>query len=209
MHKINGLIMAGGKSLRIKELGEKPMILLHGQPLIDYVQKAMAEASLIKKTYVTISPHTNNTLEHLKKKIKDYPLQIIQTPGIDYVEDLRYAINNFKLSNVLICPADTPLLRGKLLDCVIKEFFRAGKPSLVTVVPIKLVLSLGLEPTTTMRINDSEMVPTGINVVKGEEMITGATLEEDYFKVNLKEFAVNINRKKDLEIAEKLLKDIQ
>lgn len=207
MPKINGLIMAGGKSLRIKELGEKPLILLHGQPLIDYVQKAMTEATLIKKIYVTVSPHTTNTLEYLNKKAKNHSFQIIQTSGIDYVEDLRYAINDFKLSNVLICPADTPLLRGELLDLVIKEFFRAGKPSLVTVVPIKLILSLGLEPTTTMRINDSEMVPTGINVIKGEEMITGATLEEEYFKVNLREFAVNINRKKELEIAEKLLKD--
>nr|MDO8079753.1 NTP transferase domain-containing protein [Candidatus Freyarchaeota archaeon] len=208
MHKINGLIMAGGKSSRIKELGEKPLILLHSQPLIDYVQKAMTEASLIKKIYVTISPHTNNTLEYLKK-IKNYPLQIIQTPGIDYVEDLRYAINNFKLSNVLICPTDTPLLRGELLDLVIKEFFRAGKPSLVTVVPLKLTLSLGLKPTTIMKINNTEMVPTGINVIRGEKMTTRETLEEDYYTVNLKEFAVNINSKKDLEIAEKLLKDNQ
>jgi adenosylcobinamide-phosphate guanylyltransferase len=207
MHKINGLIMAGGKNTRIKELGEKPLIPLHGKPLIEYVQKAMKEATLIKKTYITVSPHTTKTQEYLKEKIKNYPLQIIQTPGIDYVEDLRYAINNYKLSNVLICPADTPLLKGELLDLVIKEFFRAGKSSLVTVVPLKLTLSLGLKPTTIMKINNTETVPTGINVIKGEKMTTKTPLEETYFKVNLKEFAVNINTKKDLKIAQKLLKN--
>ncbi|MEM3586060.1 MAG: NTP transferase domain-containing protein [Candidatus Jordarchaeaceae archaeon] len=205
MHKINGLIMAGGKSTRIKELGEKPLIPLHGRPLIDYVQKAMMEATLIKKIYIAVSPHTTKTLEYLKEKTRNQPVQIIQTPGIDYVEDLRYAINNYKLSNVLVCPADTPLLRGEMLDQVIKKFFETGKPSLVTVVPFKLTLSLGLKPTTIMEINNTKMVPTGINVIKGEEMKNGTALQEEYFKVNIKEFAVNINTKKDLKTAEKLL----
>ncbi|MFB0560228.1 MAG: NTP transferase domain-containing protein [Candidatus Lokiarchaeia archaeon] len=207
MHKIDGLIMAGGRSLRIKKLGEKPMIPLLNRPLIDYVLKAMAEASLIEKIYVTVSKHTTDTKEYLEKKTKDYHFQVIQTPGIDYIEDLRYAVKKFKLSEVLVCPVDTPLLRGELLDLLVKEFFRIGKPSLVSVVPLKLILSLGLEPTIIMRIDDSEMVPSGVNVIKGDEMITGAILEEDYFKINLKEFAVNINTKKDLEIAEKILKN--
>ncbi len=205
MHKISGLIMAGGKSLRIKKLGEKPMILLHDRPLIDYVLKAMADATLIQKIYVTVSQHTENTNEYLNRKAKDHPLQIIQTPGTDYIEDLRYAVKKFNLSEILVCPVDTPLLRGELLDLLVKEFFRIGKPSLVSVVPLRLILSLGLEPTIVMRIDDLEMVPSGVNVIKGDELITGNVLEEDYFKINLKEFAVNINTKKDLEIAEKML----
>lgn len=207
MHKISGLIMAGGKSLRIKKLGEKPMILLHDRPLIDYVLKAMADATLIQKIYVTVSQHTENTNEYLNRKAKDHPLQIIQTPGTDYIEDLRYAVKKFNLSEILVCPVDTPLLRGELLDLLVKEFFRIGKPSLVSVVPLRLILSLGLEPTIVMRIDDLEMVPSGVNVIKGDELITGNVLEEDYFKINLKEFAVNINTKKDLEIAEKILKN--
>ncbi|MHA1210083.1 MAG: NTP transferase domain-containing protein [Candidatus Freyarchaeota archaeon] len=206
MHKISGLIMAGGRSLRIKELGEKPMIHLRGRPLIEYVLTAMTQASLIQRTYVTVSPHTPNTLRYLKEKVGEYRFRIIQTPGIDYVEDLRYAINYFRISEVLVCPADTPLLRGELLDLVAEEFFRVSKPSLVTVVPLQLVLSLGLEPTIIMKVNDLEVVPTGVNVIRGDEMITGRTLEEGYFIVDLKEFAVNINSKKDLETAEKILK---
>lgn len=209
MHKVNGLIMAGGRSLRIKELGEKPLILLQGRPLIDYILKAMAEATLIQRIFVTVSPHTTDTLEYLKEKVDDYTFQIIQTPGVDYIKDLRHAIKDFKLSEVLVCPVDTPLLKGELLDLVVKEFFRKGVSSLVTVVPLKLMSNLELEPTIIMRINDSEVVPSGVNVVRGEEMITGVTLEEAYFRVNLKEFAVNINSKKDLEVAEKILKDIQ
>ncbi|MEM2144267.1 MAG: NTP transferase domain-containing protein [Candidatus Jordarchaeaceae archaeon] len=167
MHKINGLIMAGGKNTRIKELGEKPLILLHGKPLIDYIQKAMTEATLIQKIYIAVSPHTTKTQEYLNKKTRNQPIQIIQTPGINYVEDLRYAINNYKLSNVLICPTDTPLLKGKLLDQVIKKFQKTDKPSLVTVVPLQLTLNLGLKPTTIMNINNKKMVPTGINAIKG------------------------------------------
>lgn len=209
MHKINGIIMAGGKSLRIKKLGEKPMIPLHDRPLIDYVLKAMAEATLIRKIYVTVSQHTKNTKEYLNRKVKDYSLQIVQTPGIDYIEDLRYTVKKCNLSEVLVCPVDTPLLRGDLLDLLVKEFFTIGKPSLVSVVPLQLILSLGLEPTIVMRIDDLEMVPSGVNVINGDELITGNVLEEDYFKINLKEFAININTKKDLETAEKILKNIR
>ncbi|MEM2136282.1 MAG: hypothetical protein QXG44_15620, partial [Candidatus Jordarchaeaceae archaeon] len=102
--------------------------------------------------------------------------------------------------------ADTPFLRGELLDLVVEEFFRVGKPSLVTVVPLEMVKSLGLEPTTVMKIDELDMVPTGVNVVKGEKLVTGATLEEGYFKVSRKEFAININSRRDLKIAEKILK---
>lgn len=207
MHKINALIMAGGKNTRIKELGEKPLIPLQGKPLIEYVQKAIKEATLIKKTYITVSPHTPQTQQYLKNKIKNYPHQIIQTPGTNYVEDLRYAINNYKLSNVLTCPADTPLIRGELLDQIIKKFYKTDKPSLVTVVPLKLTLNLGLKPTTIMKINNTKMVPTGINAIKGEKMIKETPLQEEYLKLNLKELALNINTKKDLKIAQKLIKN--
>lgn len=205
MLRIDGLIMAGGRSLRIKELGEKPMIRLNGRPLIDYVLKAMSDSKLIKSIHVAVSSHTKNTTDYLKR-VKKYHFQIVQTPGAGYIEDLRYAINLSGMSDVLVCPADTPFLRGELLDLVVEEFFRVGKPSLVTVVPLEMVKSLGLEPTTIMKIDELDMVPTGVNVVKGEKLVTGATLEEGYFKVSRKEFAININSRRDLKIAEKILK---
>ncbi|MEM1658009.1 MAG: NTP transferase domain-containing protein [Candidatus Jordarchaeales archaeon] len=203
MRKVDGLIMAGGIGSRFG-VAEKPMARLKGRPMIDYVVAAVRQAVSVKRVYVAVSPHTPNTKRHLEEAWRG-SVQLVQTPGAGYVEDLRYAAAQIKSQVILVCPADMPLLREALLDAVVNYFFTCGKSSLVAVVPLQLVVSLGLKPTLVMKIDGEDFVPSGVNVVDGVKLASGGVLEECYFKSSFKEFAVNVNTREELEVAKKLL----
>lgn len=202
MRKVDGLIMAGGRGSRFGG-GEKPLTHVGGRPMVDYVAAAMMEAKLVRRVYAAVSPHTPKTTEHLKRNWRG--ISIIETPGEGYVEDLRRSASQIGSQAILVCPADMPLLRGDLLDIVAEAFLGGGKPSLVVVVPLQLVARMGLEPTLTISIDGEEFVPSGVSVINGVEASSGRVLEECYLKLDLEEFAVNVNTVKDLEAAERLL----
>ncbi|MBS7288459.1 MAG: NTP transferase domain-containing protein [Candidatus Freyarchaeota archaeon] len=203
MRRVDGLIMAGGRGSRFGA-GEKPLVRVNGRPMIDYVAAAMSQARLVRRVYATVTPHTPKTAEHLEEAWRGR-ITLIETPGVGYVEDLKHLVAQIRFSAILVCPADMPLLRGDLLDLVAKFFLTGGKPSLVVVVPLRLVTSLGLEPTLVMNIGGEDFVPSGVNALNGVEAASGKVLEECYLKVGLEEFAVNVNTINDLEVAEKLL----
>ncbi|MBS7247741.1 MAG: NTP transferase domain-containing protein [Candidatus Jordarchaeales archaeon] len=203
MRKADGVIMAGGKGSRLG-VGEKPLVRVKGRSMIDYVVAAMRQARLVRRVYAAVSPHTPKTAHHLEKTWRG-SVWLIQTLGAGYVEDLRHVAATLRSPAMLVCPADMPLLRGDLLDFVVDSFFREGKPSLVVVVPHRMMVDLGLEPSFTMSVDGEEVVPSGVNVVNGVELASRETLEESYLKVGIKEFAVNVNTASCLEVAEKLL----
>lgn len=203
MPRVDGLIMAGGAGSRFG-VAEKPMARLRGRPMIDYVVAAVRQASSVRKVYVAVSPRTPNTARHLEEAWSGV-VQLVRTPGAGYVEDLRHAAAQTGSQFMLVCPADTPLLRGELLDVVVDSFFACGKPSLVVVVPLQLVTGLGLKPTFVVNIDGEDFVPSGVNVVSGPRVASGELLEECYLKLSLAEFAVNVNTVEELKVAERLL----
>jgi len=203
LRKADGLIMAGGKGSRFGS-GEKPLAQIKGRPIIDYVVAAMMQARLVRWIYVAVSPHTPNTARHLEKAWRG-SVRLIHTPGAGYIEDLRRTAATLHSPAILVCPADMPLLRGDLLDFVVESFFETGKPSLVVVVPLWLITRLGLESPFTMKVDEEEVAPSGVNVVNGIELASRETLEESYLKVDVEAFAVNVNTVNHLKVAERLL----
>ncbi len=199
---VDCLIMAGGRGSRMGYV-EKPMVQLKGLPLIDYVLSAVMQSRLVSGVYVAVSPHTPKTKWHLKDAWRN--VRLVQTPGRGYVEDLRRAASKLKSQEVLVCPADMPLIRGELLDFVVESFFMGGSPSLVVVVPTSLLSRSGLEPSFVMNVDGVKVAPSGVNVIRREDLAAGLLLKEEYLTLNFEEFAINVNTLKDLEVAEKLL----
>lgn len=203
MLKVDAIITAGGKGTRIKELHiEKPLIRILDIPIIDYVLDAMLESRYIEEIFVSVSPFTPNTKKYVEKK----GFKVIKTPGLGYVEDLKYSMNYLSSSHVFVCPADMPLLRGKSIDMVVKAYFKSKKSSLVVGVPFHIIKSLGATSTFKSIVHGHVIVPCGVSVVNRNEMLSKEYLDEDYLITEVLDFAVNVNTINDLQIAKKILR---
>jgi len=202
MPKVDAIITAGGKGTRLKKLcTEKPLVKIFGIPMIEYVLNAVSESRLIREIFVSVSPFTPKTKEYVEKK----GFKVIKTPGLGYVEDLKYSMNYLSSPHVFVCPADMPLLRGESIDMVIKTYFKWGRSSLVVGVPFYVTESLGITSTFKITVDGQIVVPRGVSVVNRNKMLNKDHLDEKYLITETLDFAVNVNTINDLKVARKIL----
>jgi adenosylcobinamide-phosphate guanylyltransferase len=175
--------MCGGKGTRLDAPVEKPRFEVGGRPMVDRVIDALT-ASRIETVYAVCSPHAPETR-------RSVPKPRIDAPGEGYVSDLQFALDQVD-QPVLTVAADLPLLDGAVIDRVLDA--HDGGPVTVC-VPATVKRRLGASVETTL--DDDDLAPTGLNVVaEGEE--TRLVIED-------RRLAVNVNRRADATLAERLL----
>jgi len=199
---MDAVVMAGGLGKRLG-MGEKPCIELLGKPLITYVINALDKADRIGRIFTAVSPATPNTgsivLNHYRGRIK-----VIRTPGGNYVGDMVYAVRTAGIVEpVLIIMSDLPLITPELIDLIIDEYERCGKPALSVHVPISVCRSLGIRPDTVFNRDGKLIVPIGVNILDGQNIHK----EQDDFNLILEnpELALNINTVNELSRCKQLL----
>ncbi|MGB9965104.1 NTP transferase domain-containing protein [Halobacterium hubeiense] len=171
--------MCGGRGTRLDADVEKPLFEVAGRPMVDRVRDALAE-SRVDATYAVVSPHAPETRAHVD-------LPVIETPGEGYVADLTTALEAVE-PPVLTVAADLPLLDGDVVNTVLD----AADGSTSVRVPAALKDALGASTDA-----DGAWVPTGVNVV-GED-------EDAVVRSYDARLAVNVNRRSDAALAERLL----
>lgn len=198
---VAALIMAGGKGSRLKVALEKPLIAVGGKPVIEYVLKALQNATKVDSIIVAVSSNTPKTAELMA----DLPVKVIQTPGRDHVYDMGYVVEQLKLGAVLIIAADLPLITGKILDEIIDYYEYCGKPALSVVVPVETKRRLGMCIDYSYKVGNRQVVPAGINIINGRKRSSDEYLEQADYMLDKDEVAVNINTLEELQVAERLL----
>lgn len=175
--------MCGGRGTRLDSAAEKPLFEVGGEPMVDRVRRALA-ASRVGTTHAVVSPHAPETRAHLAGE-----LPCIETPGDGYVDDLGVALEGVD-QPVLTVVSDLPLLEGDAVDRVLD----AADGACSVVVPRVLKRELG----ATVEY-DRAWVPSGVNVVGPDD--------DDLVRSWDARLAVNVNRKQDASVAERLLHD--
>jgi len=193
--------MAGGRGTRMKLAEEKPLIKVCGKPVIEYVHVALKEAKKIDSVIVATSSCTPRTTALMKK----LGVQVLETPGKDYVSDMGYAVQTLKLGVFLAIAADLPLVTGEMVDAVVQRYERCGKPALTVAVPMEIKVKLGMSVEYSFKADDKDVVPVGINVIDGHKRYGDEWLDQDIYLMNQEELAVNINTVQELQLAERLL----
>ena len=199
---MDAIVMAGGLGKRLG-MGEKPCIEVLGKPLISYVVDALEDAEKIDRIFVAVSPSTPNTETVVSKYYGDR-VKVIRTAGGNYVGDMVYAVESAGIVEpVLVIMSDLPLIRPELIDSIISEYEKCGKPAMSVHVPIDVCKSLGVRPDTVFNRNGNLIVPTGINVLDGKDIHK----EQEDFNLILEipELALNINTVDDLKQCKNLL----
>ncbi|UCE15418.1 MAG: NTP transferase domain-containing protein [Candidatus Bathyarchaeota archaeon] len=198
---IIALVMAGGKGTRLQFEGEKPLLNVADKPMIEHVLDALRKVNKIERIVVAVSKHTPETARMMEKR---FSIQILKTPGKDYVFDIQYAIKKLKLNTVLTISADLPLVTSEIIEEIIKRYERCEKPALEVAVPVKTIEKLGLIANHVFEVGGRLLAPAGINVIDGRQ-IDEMKLDEEVFVVDRKEVAVNVNTLENLKVAEHLL----
>lgn len=197
---VAALVMAGGKGTRMAVAGEKPLLKLNGVPIIGHVINALKNSKKVGSIFVAVSDNTPMTADY----VVNFQVEVIKTPGTDYVSDLGYAIRHLKLHTVLAIGADLPLITGEIVDDIIEKYFDFSKPTLAVAVPLETKKSLGLGVEYGFEVDHKRVVPAGINVIDGLR-IDEEELDQAIYVLDRKEVAVNINTSHDLGIAQELV----
>lgn len=196
------IIMAGGKGTRMKLEGEKPLLVIEGKPMIQCVLEAVLAAREVDEVVVATSKHTPQTSEFLRKS----GLKVIETPGEGYIEDLGFLLtesgpseSELKSSDDILVTvtADLPLINGKIIDRVIKEYKNCGKPAMCVAVPLEFFAEYGLKPDMVM----GDVVPSGLNILRRNNN----QQDEEVLRLSKFELALNINSPEDIISLEKFL----
>jgi adenosylcobinamide-phosphate guanylyltransferase len=193
--------MAGGKGTRMKIKEEKPLIQICGKPVIQYVLTALRDAKKIDRIIVATSNCTPKTTQLMKS----FGVEVVETPGKDYVSDMGFAVKTLKLGVFLAVAADLPLVKGEMIDAVVERYECCGKPALTVAVPMETKTKLGMCIDYSFKLNDKDVVPVGINVINGSKRYGDEWLDQDIFLLNYSELAVNINTSEELQLAECML----
>jgi adenosylcobinamide-phosphate guanylyltransferase len=198
---LTALIMAGGKGTRMHSPIEKPLIKVCNKPAIEYVLDALKTAKKIDRIYVAVTERTPNTAQLMKES----NVEIVMTPGTDYVSDMGYATQAIKLGKFLAIAADLPLITGEILDSIVERYENCGKPALTVAVPIETKTRLGMSVDYSFKMDEKDVVPTGINVIDGSKRYGDEWLDQDIFLLDREELAINVNTPKELAIAEDII----
>jgi adenosylcobinamide-phosphate guanylyltransferase len=192
--EMDALIMAGGAGSRLGGIVEKPLLEISGEPIIGRVIEAL-KGSRIRRIFAATSQNTSKTAEYLRAR----GIKTIQTSGRGYVEDMIFALKALGLEKTLVISSDLPLITSEHIDWVIREYERQANPSLAVFIPLDVFRENNLTPSIVLE----GYVPAGINIVDAKNL-NGPETKLISDKVEL---AFNVNTYKEVELAERRLKD--
>lgn len=191
---INAVIMAGGKGTRMKYPKEKPLIKISGKPMIEHVWNAVDSSKKVDSILVATTKNTPKTREFTEKR----GIKAIETPGKGYVEDLAFIISKLVPDSILLTiTADLPLISSSLIDHVLGEYEKCGKPAMCVALPIEIFENYNLKPSMVF----DGIVPSGLNILRCINKIQ----DEEVLILSEIELALNINTCEDIKLIEKFL----
>lgn len=171
--KITAILMAGGKNSRFDfsktsfKFKEKLLLPLGNQNIIDYSIKAALNAKTISKLIIASSPQARSTYDFIKQK---YPqIQLCETEGKGYLQDIHSIIQKLGLELVLTMVGDNPFITSQILDFIVNKFSTLRFSALSVMIPVKSYQKLRLKvPSEFYFFKDGEkLISAGFNILDG------------------------------------------
>jgi adenosylcobinamide-phosphate guanylyltransferase len=195
-------VMCGGRASRMQEeVIEKPLLKLDGIAMVERVILALVSSDRFDRIVAAVSPNSPKTKELLKSK----GIEIIETSGEGYSNDLSYLLSKLKPQKVMVVPSDLPLLNSQIVSEILDAIDTSSStkehgPAISIVLEKGFVERTGAKPSIVL----DQYCHSGITIFNTISVGT-KPVEEYYWVMNRKEIALNVNTKKELELAKKLL----
>jgi len=188
-----GLVMAGGKGIRMNLDNEK-LLLKYKKPVILHVIDSLKNSNCFSKILAVTSSNSPKT----KKLLQEKNVETFDTPGIGYVEDLNLVLKTIS-DLVLVTSGDLPLLDKEIVQKIVNQF---GSQNIWTSILVtnKFLTTLGIKSNYSVNFDNQKCHYTGISLVNSEKISSLENLEENYVIINDKRIAFNLNTKQDYEL---------
>jgi adenosylcobinamide-phosphate guanylyltransferase len=195
---MHALIMAGGSGSRLN-LGEKPLILIGGKPMISYIIDAFLSAGF--EPVVAVSPGTPMTTNWCRA----HTIAVSKTEGSGYVNDMISAVRMMdEPLPLFICVSDIPGITPEIIQTIAEAYRSSGKDGCSAWVPSGLANACRGGMPFREQVDGIEACPAGINILRGDLI----DRPQDELQVLLNEpgLALNVNTRADRARAEDFLK---
>jgi GTP:adenosylcobinamide-phosphate guanylyltransferase len=121
---------------------------------------------------------------------------------------LKQAVRDAGITGaILTMPSDVPAVTGKFLDKVISSFEASEKGYMAVFVPIETRQRLGLSISSTDEYKGVWYAVSGVNIITGAKIQEREKIETSAFITEETEVLLNVNTLKDVEIAEKIMRE--
>ena len=188
-----GLVMAGGKGTRMNLDNEK-LLLQYKKPIILHVVDSLKNSNCFSKILAITSSNSPKT----KKLLQENNVEIFDTPGIGYVEDLNLAL---KILNdiVLVTSGDLPLLDKEIIQKIVNHYDSKNIWTSVLITN-KFLMTLGIKSDYSINFNNQACHYTGISLVNSKKINSLENIKENYVIIDDKRIALNLNTKQDFDL---------
>jgi adenosylcobinamide-phosphate guanylyltransferase len=188
-----GLVMAGGKGTRMNLDNEK-LLLKYKKSIILHVTDSLKDSNCFSKILALTSSNSPKT----KKLLQENNIEIFNTNGIGYVEDLSLILQSTN-DSVLVTSGDLPLLDKEIIKKIVKHY-DPEKIWTSILVTNKFLTKLGLESDYSIDYSNQTCHYTGISLINSNKINSSKNLDENYIIIDDKRIAFNLNTKQDYEL---------
>lgn len=146
---------------------------------------------------------SDNTLE-TERFLIELGVPTIRTSGEDFVGDLHEAFEVMSGDFILTCPSDTPLLSPRSIDRFVESFDPKTMESHVALVCCDVVREMGITPSFVMNRYGTDWAVAGLSILDRRKTLRDDYLSETFYHTDDRDFAVNVNTQKDLDLARRI-----
>ncbi len=182
---------------------EKPLLEVSGKSMLQLVIEVLKQTS-VDRIVVASSTHTPATSIEARRM----GVEVLITPGDGFEEDMRFAIRQLSLGDVLVVSADLPFITPDIVERAVQQYRSSGKPALAVMAKPEVYEEIGSKPQYLFKIDGQDFVPVGINMVDGKRIDEGE-LDQTILVIDSSDVVLNVNTLIELDLARKKFSDVR
>jgi adenosylcobinamide-phosphate guanylyltransferase len=175
-------------------LENEKLLLKYKKPVILHVVDSLKNSNCFSKILAITSPNSPKT----KKLLQENNVEIFDTSGIGYAEDLNLVLKTIH-DVVLVTSGDLPLLDQQIIQKIINQYDPKSTWTSILVTN-KFLTTLGIQSNYSVNFNNQECHFTGISLVNSTKISSFENIDENYIIIDDKRIAFNLNTKQDYDL---------
>jgi len=200
---LTALVMAGGRASRMGGKVEKPLLEVSDKSMLQLVIEVLKQTS-VDRIVVAPSNHTPATSIEARRM----GVEVLVTPGDGFEEDMRFAIRQLSLGDVLVVSADLPFITADIVERAVQKYRSSGKPALAVMAKPEVYEEIGSKPQYLFKVDGQDFVPVGINMVDGKRIDEGE-LDQTILVIDSGDVVLNVNTLMELDLARKKFPNVK
>ena len=185
--------MAGGKGSRMELNGEK-LLLEYEKPVILHVVDSLKKSNCFSKIIAVTSPNSPDT----KKLLEENNIEIFDSSGLGYVEDLNSILNTIN-DSVFVTSGDLPLLDSEIIQEITKLYNPQNTWTSI-LISKKFLSTIGIKSDISIILDSNQCHYTGISLVNATKISSLDDMDETYEIIDDKRIGFNLNTKEDYDL---------